>query len=138
MAERRCPRFDDPNVRDVLLEALADRCTIADACAIAGVAERTYHAWRERAEAGEADFAAFFAAVGRARAEARREAIRRIRLAGDDDWRADAWYLERSCPAEWGRTTKLQAEVTGKDGGPLVVAFDDALKKVYGDPPAAE
>ena len=41
----------------------------------------------------------------------------RIRVSGQNgNWKADAWFLERSAPSRWGRT---RVEVTGKDGEPL-------------------
>ena len=36
-------------------------------------------------------------------------------------WQADAWFLERKFSDRWGRKDpiKVQAELTGKDGGPI-------------------
>ena len=90
-----------PVVVDALLAALAERCTVADACWVAGVSDRTYRRWRARGEAGEGAFSAFLSAVRRTRALARRDALAIIREAAGRDWRAAAWLVERADPGNW-------------------------------------
>ena len=90
-----------PEVAEALLAALSARCTVADACWVAGVSDRTYRRWRARGEAGEGAFSAFLSAVRRTRALARRDALAIIREAAGRDWRAAAWLVERSDPGNW-------------------------------------
>jgi hypothetical protein len=82
---------------------LIDGCSIADACALTGIGESTYHQWVARGAAGESPFAEFAELTRAARAEGRQHHVRAIRSATADDWKAAAWFLERSDPANWGR-----------------------------------
>lgn len=92
---------------------LEEGCSIADACALAGIAESTYHDWVRRGDAGEAPFSEFSELTRAARAKGRREHIQAIKKAASDDWRAAAFFLERSDPANWGPKHKVQSEHTG-------------------------
>jgi hypothetical protein len=72
------------------------------------------------AEARHALAVEFRDAVKRAEAEAKLAALERIQLAGrGGTWQADAWYLERKCPREFGRRLH---EISGRTGGPVEVA----------------
>jgi Holliday junction resolvase-like predicted endonuclease len=51
-----------------------------------------------------APYAAFAAAVKKARAEAEAQALRQVRqAAAEGTWQAAAWYLERAHSERWGR-----------------------------------
>lgn len=101
--------------------------TIKDTCAMVGIAVPTYYDWMSIAEkwqAGEyhrlmprkvADreawckpYSEFSEAVKSARARARIASVARIRK--DDSWQANAWFLERSDPENWGRHTYAHIE----------------------------
>jgi hypothetical protein len=144
-----------PQVLEILLEALAEGCSIVDACMIAGISPRTYRHWWSIAKADGPDsppFIAFFAALHRTRAEARRKALARVIGQLDSplgDWRAAAWFLERSDPARWGIKHKVKAEVSGPRGEPvpmkLIVEYVDApipahqaASRATGDPGRGE
>ena len=102
MAGRRSIRTADN--RKAILDALALGSTINDACAYAGISNDTFGRWRD----GDTDFAD---AIKKAQAQARVVSIGRIRKAGNDgNWTADAWFLERSDPAHWGRRDTLKIE----------------------------
>ena len=113
-----------PEVVEALLAALAGRCTVADACWVAGVSDRTYRRWRARGEAGEGAFSAFLSAVQRTRAAARRDALAIIREAGKTDWRAAAWLVERSDPGNWSAPSRSRVGrgVAAMTDAELVVA----------------
>ena len=96
-----------------IADSLEDGCSIADAAALAGIAESTYHNWIKRGEAGEPRFAEFLELTRAARARGRQKHVKAIAAAAVDDWRAAAFFLERSDPANWGRKDKLNAEHTG-------------------------
>lgn len=95
----------DKTIIPTVLRALREGNTVADACAVAGISDDTLGRWKR----SDAEFAA---AVEKARADARRARIQRIQAAGEaGNWQADAWFLERSDPQNWGRTTKLILDV---------------------------
>lgn len=102
---------------DVTIEiagALELGLSIADACALGGIAESTYHDWVDRGKAGESPFAEFSELTREARANGRRYHARIIRQAAPDDWRAASFFLERSDPDQWGRSEKVKAEASGE------------------------
>jgi transposase len=103
------------------------------ACALAGISEATFYLWRGRGEAeiarveedprrsvreSERPYVEFMESCARARAEAEARAIMRIQKAAQGangevgDWKADAWFLERSYPKRWGRQS-VEVEHSG-------------------------
>ena len=82
---------------ETLLVALRTGCTREAACDHAGIVRTTLYRWveskpglRARVEKAEADAEVRFTAQV-------------ARAAGDDDWRAAAWWLERRRPKSYGR-----------------------------------
>ena len=60
-------------------------------------------------------FFEFQEAVQQAEAVAEAERVRLILKAGKyDDWKANAWYLERKYPERWGRKERIDAHVTSE------------------------
>ena len=113
-----------PEIVEILLAALAEHCSIVDACRIAGISDRTYRRWQAEAEEGGEGselFASFLSAVQRTRAEARRGALKLIQDAGKLDWKAAAWFVERSDPENWAAPSRSKVEVT------LAAMTDDDL-----------
>lgn len=62
-------------------------------------------------------------------------ALARIKRAGANGaWQADAWWLERAFPDEYGRN---RVEVVGKDGGAMQVAVSrDSIEALLANPAA--
>lgn len=98
--------------------------TQTDACAAVGLARSTFYDWlargRDLAAKDPADMTIeelrlsdFSDAVTRARARAKGDALGMIRAAMATDWRAAAWFLERSFPEEYG--PRAQVEVSTGD-----------------------
>ena len=56
----------------------------------------------------------FSDAVSRARARAKADALGAIRVGMRDDWRAAAWFLERSFPEEFGRRDHVEIAPAGR------------------------
>lgn len=94
--------------QEQFISALTGGSTLRDACAYAGISEDTLARHRKK----NADFAD---AIKKAQAQARVMSVARIRKAGSEGaWQADAWYLERSDPDQWGKRTfiKLEGNIT--------------------------
>jgi DNA invertase Pin-like site-specific DNA recombinase len=110
-----------PELVKTFTDSLAEGNAIETAAAVAGISETTYYRWLQAGrEAKGGAFWEFCEAIKRAEAESEAERVRRIRTAGQGgNWQADAWWLERRRPERWGR--KDRHEVSGPDGGPLVV-----------------
>lgn len=109
-----------PELQEKFIRAQRAGNWVETCCDYVGINPDTYYEWMKRGERGEkrdAIYVAFAEAVRTARASAEIESVARIRVSGQNgNWRADAWYLERSHPDRWG--TK-RVEVTGKGGAPL-------------------
>lgn len=82
------------------------------AAQVVGVAPETISEWkqwgRRDEQAGKPDtpYARFWKAVAQAEAQSEFAGVMRIRRAGEADWRAEAWFMERRFPERWvGRQT---------------------------------
>lgn len=97
-----------PEVSKALCDAVRDGCFLSHAASIVGVSAATVHEWIRRGEGNDdrsavEPYATFATAVRQARAEAEFEMVGVInRAAEDGQWRAAAWWLERSNPEAWG------------------------------------
>lgn len=105
-----------PEAGEKILSAVRAGAFLKEAAEHAGVDERTVYRWLERGEqSGQpAKFGQFRQALMRARADAHVGAVAIIRRAMSEDWRAAAFYLERTDPKRWGRRTAH--EVSGQVG----------------------
>jgi hypothetical protein len=128
-----------PEVHAAIVGAIAKGATITDAAEAAGIHRDSVSNWNRRGradfEAGnlETDHARFFRDSMRAKAEARQVALESVRNAMATDWRAGAWYLERSAPADYGRADRLAVTAhveTTTDGPDLSKLSDDELAQM--------
>ena len=120
-------KLDNTRIKKVL-RLIADGNTIGNACILAGVHRATYYRWldegRKHAEDAERRIQALLDAGtpedqikpepptlqmqlldGVPEAQARSEAghLKNIRTAGKEDWKASAWFLERTRPERYAR-----------------------------------
>jgi hypothetical protein len=119
---RKAPTLNDPKVK-LFLNALKGGNYIEVACSYAGLAPSTVYRWLERGraerasqeignkpDAQEKQYLEICEAVEKARADA---VLRNVTIiqqaAGNGQWQAAAWWLERSMPQQYGR--RIQAEV---------------------------
>jgi hypothetical protein len=120
---RKVSKLTDPKVT-LLLKALQGGNYIEVACSYAGLHYATLYRWLERGRAErasqeqgnepdehESQYLELCEAVEKARADA---VLRNVTIiqqaAGNGQWQAAAWWLERSMPQQYGR--RVQAEVT--------------------------
>lgn len=99
--------------RAKILERIAAGCSVKDAGLLAGLGRDTLEYWlyQGKHEADKyPDFAQLVEDVELARAQRRADAVDRIVQAGQnsDKWQANAWYLERTDPENWGRKDKVE------------------------------
>jgi Helix-turn-helix domain len=112
--------------------------SIADAAALAGIGERTYHDWIKRGEAGEEPFSQFSQLCRAARADGRRRLVRTLRVAAKKDWHAALAFLARSDPANWGTKSESKVDVTSNgETIQTVIYIPDNGRESTGDPTAA-
>lgn len=114
-----------PEVHVAIVQALQAGAYQDAAATAAGVGVSTYYAWLERGEAdldaglNRTPYAEFREAVSRARASAEVTAIATIQAIGlglqrdglppsDPQWRALAWFLERTFPSKYGRREHVE------------------------------
>jgi len=110
--------------------------TLETAARVAGIHRDTLHEWRRRgrtAAARGADgealdradvaYVEFEEAVSAARAEAEAAAVQVIWSAMPRDWRAAAWYLERSVPEHWSRRSHTEVDIAPAGQGALAAGL---------------
>ena len=103
----------------VIVEAIEVGCPARVACRAAGIGLKSFKSWMARGRSdGEADapYRTFRVAVLKARATSEARALEAIRGAMPCDWRAAAWFLERSRPRRWGRVDRLKARLAAGAG----------------------
>jgi len=113
------------DVQSKFLRAIRAGNWIETCCDYVGINPDTYYEWMKRGEKtgeGNTIYREFRNAVLEARASAEIESVARIRVSGQKgNWKADAWYLERSHPERWGKQ-RTSVEISGPDGEALPAA----------------
>lgn len=114
-----------PETQKKILDAVRAGAYMEQAAHHAGINQATLYRWLERGAGDDAParFREFREALTRARADAEVGAVAALRRAMPDDWRAAAFFLERSFPVRWRR--RDSHEHTGPDGGPVRITDVD-------------
>jgi hypothetical protein len=81
-------------------EALAKYHTVKDACVVTCISESTFYLWLAKGMTGEEPYLEFLELLQLARARVRVDLADEIIT--DKDWRAKAWYLERTWREAFG------------------------------------
>jgi hypothetical protein len=102
-----------PTLQQYLVRALSVGCTHRAACQYAGIHYATFYRWLHTGETGKAPYDDFCNAIKRAEAEGVLRALEQIHAAGDTDWRAAAWLLERRYPEEFSKRRVVEQQHTG-------------------------
>lgn len=102
--------------------------TLDDAAALNGINPSTLYEWRNRGDEGEQPYSDFAKAIAQARAKARATALANVRSgvlpSMAPDWKAEAWWLERMYPDEFGAQAAVAVKVEKELGAML-----DTLKQ---------
>jgi len=103
LAQPAQPTLLREDKRAAIIELLGDGVPKVHAAAIAGVSEATLHRWVNEDDKFKSEVRAAESAAVALR-------VQRIGKAGEKDWRADSWFLERTQKATFGADA-------GKGGG---------------------
>ena len=113
------PLLLNDDVSKKITDAIRAGAYFEDAVAYAGISIHTAYRWMREADDDDTVKGSpprhhqrkFRTAVEHARASARLEHVLNIRNAAQaGDWRASAWYLERTEPGKWGASARLSVK----------------------------
>ncbi len=99
MANSKQPYKMTPERVAIILEALGSGMTQRDASLLAGISEDTLCLWKR-------NNSEFSEQMGQKLIEHKQKLIKRIELAGEKDWKATAWILERKYKNDWSSTAR--------------------------------
>lgn len=124
-----------PEVREGICRDIERGATLDDAATLNGVGVRTFHEWMRKGEQGDERFYEFFLAVTAAKSEVRARTLRQIRHGklpnGLPDWKAKAWWLERSYPDDFAPSATVSLKVRKELSDALEILKDRLSPDVY-------
>lgn len=95
-----------------------------------GITATTFYDWYNKGKnAKSGKFKEFYNAIEEAKSIAITLRARRIYKAGGDNWQADAWWLERVDPENFGRKDKYEHTVDAKVESDVTVNLLEKIKK---------
>ena len=98
-----------PQTSETITRELAAGASTAAAARAADISARTLRRWLQHGRnSADGTYRQLVADVEDAKRQARQRAIKTIGGAGEVDWRAAAWLLERLFPDEFGRPTRAR------------------------------
>ena len=101
-----------------------------------GITERTFYNWFEKGkEAKSGKFRKFYDKIQEAKSVAITLRARRIYKAGETSWQADAWWLERVDPDNFGKKEyhKHEADINADVKSENIVKLERSLNKLDDD-----
>lgn len=103
----------------MLLKAIEDGLPLKQSAMLAGISYDSLNRWRIRGESKSAplEFCDFCKALRHSEAIAMQRLVGRIQAAGEADWKASAWMLEKRFPDEFGKPQRV--EHSGPEGKPI-------------------
>jgi hypothetical protein len=107
-----------PKVQEEVCSAIRAGNTFEAAASYGGISPASFYSYmdkgRQSYEKGRrrTKFTEFLEEVTRAKSVAEVALVANINKAGEKDWRAHAFLLERRNPSDWGRHDRLSANVT--------------------------
>jgi hypothetical protein len=111
------PTKFNKEIAETIINLVAQGNYFDTACKVAGIDYTTFRNWIIKGEEEQkGQFYDFFNAIKRAEAEAEAKRVELILRAGMvEDWKANAWYLERRYPEKWGKVDRLEANVKSEN-----------------------
>lgn len=103
----------------ILLKGIEDGMPLKHAAMLAGVSYDSLNRWRIKGESefAPSEFRDFCKALQHAEAVAMHRLVALINTAGQSDWKAAAWTLERRFPEEFSKPQRV--EHSGPEGKPI-------------------
>ena len=107
-----------PEVQETICIAIRAGNTFEAAAAYGGISPASFYSYMDRGrqsyEKGKrrTKFTEFLEAVTRAKSVAEVALVAKIAKAGEKDWRANAFILERRNPTDWGQRAHIRADIT--------------------------
>lgn len=129
-----------PDKIEVLCRALMMGNTHTNACRLAAINYDLFRRWMALGgyplgggknsvqidpDEAEEPYASFAQSVVQAKAVAEERAINQVIAAGDRDWKAAAWYLEKTNPDEWAPEKKNASIQIGTTSGVQIFLPDN-------------
>ena len=130
MAGEGRPTDCTPDLIERAGELLSGGHPVRAMCRALRISPTSHYAWMERGENGETPFVDYVNAVRAGMAEAEAIALKAVRAAIPDDFRAATWWLEHVMPEDYGRQ---RIEVTGPEGGPVQVDLRTKIAEVLAE-----
>lgn len=93
-----------PQIVSEICKWIGEGNTARDACKLVGIHEDTFYTWKK----GKPEFSE---ALSAAEAQCKASCIKRVLEAGERDWRASAWILERRHKREYAKMDISQQEI---------------------------
>ena len=105
------PLFEKhPRMANNFIQAIGRGNYITDACKSCGFGRETYYGWKKKAKEGKEPYKTFIDKVEKAEAEFIDNALQGITNAGDKNWQALAWILERRHQDKFGKQEHVKVE----------------------------
>lgn len=103
-----------------------------DHAAIAhGITRATFYNWYNKGEdAKSGKFKKFYDKVEEAKSVAITLRARRIYKAGEDNWQADAWWLERVDPDNFGRKDRHEVDMKAQVQSDILIKLERPLPEL--------
>ena len=99
-----------------------------------GISESTFYNWFDKGrEAKSGKFRKFYDKIQEAKSVAITLRARRIYKAGETNWQADAWWLERVDPTNFGRKDRHEVDMKAQVQSDLLVKLERPLPELDDD-----
>lgn len=96
-----------------------------------GISESTFYNWFDKGrDAKSGKFKKFYDKIQEAKSVAITLRARRIYKAGKDNWQADAWWLERVDPTNFGRKDRHEVDMKAQVQSDILVKLERPLPEL--------